>query len=106
MLDPVLSFSPSDNRPYRAHLANIAKPDCELAFGIATDKEGWGKKLLVNIYLIDSESATRIFPASRKGLGDATLAPVFPYDSPEGELMRSVAERVNRLIKRRAGGCR
>jgi hypothetical protein len=102
LLDPSLSFSAPDARPYRAHLASIAKADADLAFGVATESEGWGSRLLENLYLIDMESAARIIPVTRRTLGDVTLAPVFPYDSPEGDMMRSLTERMNRLIARQA----
>lgn len=69
----------------------------QAAAAVATDTERWGRNLSEDIYLIDTESLTTIFPSTMKVLGDIALTPVFPHDSPEAELLRAVTERANQL---------
>jgi hypothetical protein len=99
VLDPFLRFCRPDERPYRAHQANIAKAGADLRFGLAIEAESCGSNNCANLYLMDLDSAARIMPPNRITLGDLELAPVYPADSPEALVVRAITERMNRLIE-------
>ncbi len=99
VLDPFLCFCRPDERPYRAHQANIAKADVELKFGVATELESYGSNNCANLYLMDLDTAAFIMPPNRITLGDLELAPIYPAESPEGLIVRAITERMNRLIE-------
>ncbi len=101
-LEPNLSFSKtairSHDQSYRNRVALIAKPDAPLKFGIATETEGWGDDSMASTYLIDRETASRIFFEGKTVLGDIELEPIFSYSSPEATLVQMLTERINQLI--------
>ena len=96
-LDRDLSFSTSVDNNSSTRLANIAKRNADLNFGLIAD-EGIGHGKIATVFLLSQQMAREIFPPKKRTLGDARLVPVYSHDSAEGEFMAAITRRMNTII--------
>ena len=78
LLDRDLSFSTSFDNNSSTRLANIAKRNADMNFGLIAD-EGVGHDKIATVFLLSQQMAGEIFPPNKRTLGDARLVPVYSH---------------------------
>ena len=96
-LDHRLSFCTSVDKSSSCHLANVARQNSDMDFGLIAD-EGIGHDKINTVFLLSELMANEIFPPNKRTLGDARLVPVYPHDSVEAQFMSAVTERMHTIV--------